>query len=271
MATRLAIGASRARLVRHVLTESLVLAAAGAVIGVLLAAAGTKVLVALAPPRIPGLADVRIDVRVLGATLLMAVATGVLFGLAPALVSARTGPAALLRAGAGQSPRGRVALQRGLVALELALSVVLLVSAGLLARTLEKITAVPPGFRTDHLLVVRTSVPRPVANDSARVSRFYKGMMSRVSAIPGVVAVTLASSPAFSGGSSSSTLQLEGDVSQHAGSSSKSEVRREAQQRIVVPEYFATLGIPLRAGREFTPADRGGAPNVVIVSEALAR
>lgn len=266
MATRLAIGASRARLVRHLLTESVVLALAGGTLGVLVAALGTKGLVAMAPPRIPGLSDVRLDVRVLGVALIVTLATGVLFGLAPALVSAGTGPAALLRSG-GQSARGRSRLQRALVALELALSMVLLVGAGLLVRSLDKITSVDPGFRTDHLLAVRISVPRTVARDSVRLASFYDALPSRVAAIPGVAAATLGSQPPFNGGSSSSTIQREGDPKE----GTPAAVHREAQQRTVIPGFFATLGIPLRAGREFTSADRGGAPRVAVVSEALAR
>jgi len=270
MATRLAIGASRVALVRQVLTESLVLAVAGGALGVVLAALGTKTLIALAPPRIPGLADVGMDRRVLAAAVIVAVITGLLFGLAPALVSAGTGPASVLRAGAGQSARGRGALQRSLVALELALSVVLLVGAGLLARSLDKLTAVDAGFRTENLLAVRTSLPGPLARDSARVVRYYEGILARIPAIPGVVAMTLGSQPPFNGGSSSSTIEREGDATPTAGGAS-SPPSREAQQRLVVPGFFSTLGIPLLAGREFTAADRGGAPNVVIVSDALAR
>ena len=269
MATRLAIGAGRARLVGQMLTESLLVALAGAALGVLCAAVGTRTLVALAPPRIPGLADVRMDLRVLAAALAIAVATGVLSGIAPALVSAGTGPAALLRAGTGQSPRGRSALQRGLVALELALSVVLLVGAGLLTRSLEKITAVDPGFRSDHLLVVRTSFPKPVSTDSARVVRFYEGLASRLTVIPGVTGVTFGSQPPFNGGSSSSTIEREGDAV--PGAPTDTKVKREAQQRMVLPGFFATLGIPLLAGRDFTADDRAGAPNVAIVSDALVR
>ncbi|HKW48515.1 MAG TPA: FtsX-like permease family protein, partial [Gemmatimonadaceae bacterium] len=177
-----------------------------------------------------------------------------------------TGPASLLRVGAGQTARGRASLQRGLVALELALSVVLVVGAGLLMRSLEKITAVDPGFRADHLLVVRTSLPRPVATDSARVVRFYDGLGTRLRAIPGVKAVTFGTQPPFNGGSSSSSIEREG-----AAGAGTPQATREAQQRMVVPGFFATLGIPVRAGREFDAGDRAGAPNVAIVSDALAR
>lgn len=266
MATRLAIGAGRGRLVRQMLTESLLVALAGGLVGVLCAAAGTRTLVALAPPRIPGLSAVHMDLRVLGAALVLTVTTGVLFGIAPAFVSGSTGPASLLRVGAGQTARGRASLQRGLVALELALSVVLVVGAGLLMRSLEKITAVDPGFRADHLLVVRTSLPRPVATDSARVVRFYDGLGTRLRAIPGVKAVTFGTQPPFNGGSSSSSIEREG-----AAGAGTPQATREAQQRMVVPGFFATLGIPVRAGREFDAGDRAGAPNVAIVSDALAR
>jgi predicted permease len=262
MATRRALGASAWRLVRQTLTESLVVGLAGGVVGLAVGAWGTRGLVALAPPSIPGLADVSMNLRVLGFALCIAIITGVLFGLAPALLSSGTAPALLLRAGMGQSRRRRGALQRILVAAELALSVVLLVGAGLLGRSFEKVTAVDPGFRTEHLLVARVALPRAVVGDTARVTRFYTGLVAELRALPGVTGATLGTQPPFSGGWSSTMIRREGEPD---------SVGHETQQRIVVPGYFATLGIPLLAGRDFSAADRGDTPEVAIVSEALAR
>ena len=274
MAARLALGASRSRLVRQLLTESLTLAAVGAATGTALAWWGTKVLVALAPPRIPGLSDVHMDARVLAFALVTAAGTGIAFGLAPALTLSSAGPASLLRAGVGQSGRGRGRLQRIMIAVELALSVVLLVGAGLLMRSFDKITSMDPGFRADHLLVVQPSFPSVIGNDSVAMTQFYTDAMSRLRALPGVTAVTGTTQPPFIGGTSSSSFRIEGEIGPAAsggGPAGAGERRHQAQQRIVLPRYFATIGIPLLAGREFTADDRAGAPNATMVSEALAR
>jgi putative ABC transport system permease protein len=265
MATRVALGAARGRLVRQLLTESLTLAAIGASLGTALAFGGTRVLVALAPARIPGLADVRTDLRVLGVALAAAVLTGVVFGLAPALSLSRSGLASLMRLGAGQSVRGRGRLQRGFVSVQLALSVVLLVGGGLLSRSFARLTAVHPGFDPERLLTVRTALPRAIAaNEAARID-YHAQSLARLAATPGVVAVTGATSVPFTNGNSSTTVEIEGPAGTEKGES------REAQQRVATANYFPTLGIPLRAGRLFTEQDRQGAPLVAIVSESMAR
>jgi predicted permease len=265
MATRVALGAARFRLVRQLLTESLALAGLGAALGTALAYGGTRVLVALAPVRIPGLADVRTDARVLAVALAAAVITGLIFGLAPALTLSRPGAASLIRSGAGQSARGRGRLQRGFVAVQLALSVVLLVGAGLLSRSFSRLTTVDPGFRTDRLLVVRSALPRVVAANDADRIEYYRAAVVRLAATPGIVAVTGGTNLPFTGANSSTTVEVEGLGATRDASS------REAQQRVVLPNYFGTLGIPLRAGRYFTGNDGLGAPPVAIVSEAMAR
>jgi putative ABC transport system permease protein len=265
MATRVALGAGRGRLVRQLLTESLALAGLGALLGTGLAYGGTRILVALAPARIPGLADVRTDVRVLAVALAAALVTGLLFGLAPALMLSRSGPAALVRAGAGQSARGRGTMQRTFVALQLALSVVLLVGAGLLSRSFARLTAVDPGFQTDRLLIVRPVLPRTIAqNDAARFA-YYRQATERLGATPGIVSATGGTTLPFSGGNSSTTVEIEGLGSTRDASS------RESQQRVVLANYHSTLGIPLRAGRYFTDEDRAESTPVAIVSEAMAR
>jgi putative ABC transport system permease protein len=264
IAARVALGATRARLVRQLFTESMLLAGVGALVGVGLAWGMTKVLIAIAPTRIPSMQLARVDGRVLGVAVIVALVTGALFGLAPAMTLSRAGPAALLRS-SGQSARGRASLQRLMIAAELALSVVLLVGAGLVSRSLEKLTAVDPGFRSDHLLSVRLAIPRSAHLDDAAVVTQYAAIFDRLGALPGVVAVTGGSPTPFDGNSSSSTMQKEGD------DEVTDRPRREAQQRVVVPNFFDALGIPVLAGRAFTSDDRDGAPLVAIVSEALAR
>jgi len=190
IAARVALGADRWRLTRQLLTESVVLSGAGGAIGAALAFGGTKILVALAPERIPGLADVRIDVRVLAFALTLAIVTGILFGLGPALALARRDPASVLRGGRGQTGRRGVAVQPMLVALELSLSLMLLVGAGLLTRSLLKLTAIDPGFRTENLLAVRVSLPQEKSRDTLYTRYFYGTAAQRIALLPGVVTAT---------------------------------------------------------------------------------
>ncbi|HEV8217317.1 MAG TPA: ABC transporter permease [Gemmatimonadaceae bacterium] len=271
MAARAALGASTSRLVLQLLTESFTLALGGLVLGVALSWMGTRLLVSFAPSRIPGVADVHVDLRVLGASLAATLVTGLLFGLAPALSLSRVRPGSLFRGG-GQSARGGAALQRTLIAVELALSVVLLVGAGLLTRTLQRISRVDPGFRTDHLIVDTPGFPRVAGRDTNITRAFRTDVIARLAAIPGVTAVTAADGPPFNGGSSSSTIQPEGSEPQGPGGGPRDVgPRHEVQQRVIIPGYFAAVGIPLREGRDFTAADIAGAPLVAIVSRLTAR
>ena len=263
MSARVALGATRGRIVRQLLTESVFLSIAGAALGAVLAWWGTKVIVALAPQRIPGILTAAVDARVLIVTLVAATATGMLFGLAPALMLSEAGPATLLRA--GQSVRGRAGLQRAMVATELALSVVLLVGAGLMSRSLQKLTVVDPGFRSDRLLAVRLSFADPF-RDTIQLRQFYTDALGRLAATPGVTGATAASNVPFTGGSSSSPYLLEGE-----GDAERKSHKHEVQQRVIAPNYFATTGIPIIAGRAFTADDRTDSPPVAIISEAAAR
>jgi len=265
MAARIALGAGRTRLVRQLLTESLMLALGGALAGTLLAWWGTKALVALAPPVVPGLGRVHLDLSVLGFALAAAVATGVLVGLAPALIVSRSGPAAALRASRGASARHRGALQRGLVAAQLALSVVLLAGAGLLTRSFAKLTAVNPGFRAEQLLVVRTAYPLALARDADRTRELYRAGVERLAALPGVVAAAAGSIAPFTQTASGTAIEVEGRTDEPGAPP------RSVQQRRVTPGYFRTMEIALRAGRTFTDADGAAAPQVAVISEAEAR
>jgi predicted permease len=265
IAARIALGAGRGRIIGQLLTESVSLASVGAVAGTALAWAGTRLLVALAPPRIPGLASVGIDLRVLGFTLAAAAGTGILFGLAPALTLARSSPSEVFRGASGQSGRGRGRLQRALVAAELALSLVLLVGASLLSRSLDRLTAVDPGFRADHLLAARITLPRTRYADSTVIREVYRRAAERLAALPGITAVTGISNVPFGGGNSSTSIEIEG---RPVG---PNERLHEMEQRTILPNYFEVLGIPLVAGRFFDANDRTGAPPVVIVSQMAAR
>src|SRR5262249_10721604 len=151
-------------------------------------------------------------------------------------------------------------------------SVVLLVGAGLLTRTLQRISQVDPGFRTEHLVVDAPSFPRVAYRDSNLSRAFQPAVIARLAALPGVTAVTAADGPPFSGYASSSPVVPEGEEDQVSGGGSRDVgARHEAQQRVTIPGYFATVGIQLKEGRDFEDADRAEAPKVAIVSSSLAR
>ena len=265
MASRLALGAGHGRLVRQLLTESVVLALAGAALGTVLAYAGTKGLVALAPPQIPRLYEVAVDLRVLGFSLLGAIVTGVLFGIAPALSLLGASPASVLSGASRSVSRKRGWLQRSLVAMELALCLVLLVGAGLLARSLRLLTAVDPGFRSENLLVVKVSLPRPRYADSTRTREFYRAAIERLGAIPGVERVSSTSGAPFDLSSASTSIEIEGHPVPDGVKSP------EAEYRIAMPGYFETIGVPLLAGRPLNDGDRAGRPRVLVINATLAR
>ena len=165
-------------------------------------------------------------------------------------------------------------MQRALVAAELALAAVLLVGAGLLARSFEQVTRVGPGFRTHRLLVRCTSTPQALRRDTARLRQIYDDAAASLAALPGATIATMTTMAPFASGSSSSTLAVEGESGDAAATGApppSGAQRHEAQQRTVAPGYFAALGIPLLAGRDFRADDRGGALDVAVVSETLAR
>jgi putative ABC transport system permease protein len=264
ISARVALGASRGRIARQLLTESLLLSGIGSILGVLLAWWGTRVIVALAPQRIPGIGSARVDGHVLFVAFLAAAITGILFGCAPAFTLSTTGPASLLRG--AMTVRGGGRLQRIMIAAELALSVVLLIGAGLLSRSLQKLSAVDPGFRADHLLTVQLRGRGQYWKDTARLREYYAQAMPRLRALPGVQSVSVASVVPFSGSSSSSPFLLPGE-----GDAERASHKHEVQQAVVEPNYFSLMGIPLVAGRAFSSDDNGSAPLVAIITEATAR
>jgi predicted permease len=264
IATRMALGAGRFRLVQQLLTENLVLSLIGSVVGALLAMYGTKLFVAMAPARIPGLDRVGIDSRVLSFVVAISILNGLVFGTAPALVLSRLRPSLLLRAGTRQAGAGRGRLQFALVSSQLALSVVLLIAAGLLTKSLLRLTAIDPGFRADHLIVARFAPPPFAPADTARRRVFFENAAAKLSALPGVEAVSASSSAPFDGSSSSSSIEVGGGGGAREGN-------HDAQQRNVLPNYFDVMGIPVIAGRAFSREDRAGSELVLIVNESLVR
>ena len=263
-----ALGASRKRLVRQLLVESLLLAIAGGACGVLLAVWGVGALATLAPADVPRLADVRLSPAVLAFTLLTSVLAAILSGLAPALqVSAlRPGQAFDVGGRGAVGPRGR-RLRDVLVAAELALSLVLLAAAGLMARSLERLRGVEPGVALERVVTVQVSLPHARYEEDEAVAAFFETLADRLQAAPGVRSAAAASAIPLGGGGFylGRAFLAEGQPAPPAGP----EV--EAMWNNVSPGYFRTVGTPMLAGRDFTPRDDAKAPPVAIINEAFAR
>ncbi|MFN8574479.1 MAG: ABC transporter permease [Gemmatimonadaceae bacterium] len=264
MAARAALGAGSTRLVRQLLTESLVIAMVSTVAGSALAWGLTRGLVAVAPTRLPGIDEVAIDGRVLLFAVAIATLTGLAFGLLPALTAGRADAASLVRVGMGMSERRAKVVQRSLVALQLSLSLVLLTEGALLAQSLRNLAAVNPGFESEGVMVARIALPNRYDEDEGLRRSFLERMGTRLRSIPGVVRVAATSNPPFASGASSSPLLIEGDPS-------KDEVGNHTQQRYVEPGYFETMGMRLIAGRWFNADDRRDGEPVAIVSESEVR
>jgi putative ABC transport system permease protein len=266
MAVRAALGATRARIVRQLVLESLMLSLVGGVAGTVVATGMLGVLRALGPESIPRLADVSVDTTVLLFTFVVALVTGLVFGLTPALAASRADTQSMLREdGRGSTAsRSRQRVRGALVVAELALALVLLVGAGLLIRSLNALTAVDPGVRVENVLTFNIGLPPSKFEDRPFIVDFYRQLRERLAAAPGVTSVALASRLPLSGDDHSARVRLPSEPDAPGSG-------RQVQDRAITPEYFRTLGIPLRAGREFTDADAASAPPVVIINEALAR
>jgi putative ABC transport system permease protein len=266
IAIRIAMGATRGRLLRQLLTESLVLALAGAAGGLAIAAWFTKLLMSLQPPGpFPLLIGARIDPRVLAFTFLVSLLTGLLFGLAPALQASSPAVYGKLKEGGRGSDTGgaRGGTRRALVVAEVALASVALAATGLLLRSLREATAIDPGFRPERVLTVNLDVSLQ-GYDAERGGQFYRQLLERVQALPGIQSATLASrlplAPGFQ-----RTLFVEGEV--------PSEKERGVLVNVATVErdYLRTLQIPVAGGRSFGPEDVETSPAVAIVNETMAK
>jgi predicted permease len=269
IAIRLALGAGRARIVRQLLTESVLLALIAGVCGVLLAVAGMRLLTAYMPPLPEGIRlalDVQLDWRVVAYTMALATVTGLLLGLAPALHGARGAVSSVLRdesSGVTATYR-RSRLRTSLLTTQVALALVLLVGAGLVLRSLENIRPASLGFRSDAIVLAQV-VLEEERYDRAGSQRFYEELSERVRALPGVRATSLVEGiPGGFLGRARAGIGVEG-YTPRAGE------RMEIDVATAGPQHFTTLGVPLVAGRDFEPGDRDGAPCVAIVNEAFAR
>jgi putative ABC transport system permease protein len=252
-------------LMRQLLTESVLLALAGGALGILLAFWSADFLAALSPITFPSFVKLTLDAQVLGFSLLISVLTGVLFGLAPALQAARPALNEVLKDSSRGSSGGLGRpLLGALVVSEIALALVLLVGAGLMIRSIQHLQKVDPGFDSERLMTMRFSLPTQKYLP-AQIESFSQQLRERLRALPGVQAVALSSDLPLSGSASAGPMELEGQTAVPADR----ELRMFRHR--VTPGFFATLGIPLVKGRDFTPDDHAQAPGVVIVSESLAQ
>ena len=266
MAIRAALGARRKTLMRQILTESMLLAILGGVLGLLLTFWAKDVLLAVSPADFPRASAVSIDGRVLLFSLLVTLFAGLVLGLAPAIQNTRTDLNTELKEGGrdGMSEtRNRV---RSLfIVIEIALSLMLLVAAGLLLRSFGQLRAVNPGFDADRVLAVRLSLPSMRYSSAASVKTFYDKIAPRIVGLPGVEGVSAASALPLSGLIARTTFDIAGRPPATAGE------QPFAQHRWVGPGYFETMKIPLVRGRDVADSDNDHAPGAIIIDQALHR
>jgi putative ABC transport system permease protein len=269
LAIRIAVGGARIRLVQQMLTESLVLAMVGGGVGLVLALWSIAGLRRILPEQfamLPGIDQLGLDARILASAFFVSVVTGLVFGVAPALVASdhRSG-ATLSEAVRGTSggARGR-RLRSTLVVAELALSLILLVGAGLLMTSFWKITEVAPGFRSAQLVTMRLSLPASRYGDHASTVVFYQSLFDRLRSAPGIERVAATSAPPFSGLNGRLNLEVE-------NREIESTFPVRAHPRSVSPDYFQTMGMPLVRGRGFTDRDSADAPAVAIINQSAVR
>ena len=268
IAIRNALGAGAGRLVRQLLTESLLLALAGGAVGVLVGATVLPLLLAISPTQVDLLAPIRVDGSVLVFTAGLALLSGLLFGLAPAFGAARSAPHTSIQESSNRATGGRhgMRIRRLLVVVEVALSLVLLTAAGLLVKSFSGLLGTAPGFAADHVLTAKLALPEKRYGDPTALDRFDRQVLARLAAIPAVTHAALAVTLPLEEGPHM-PFTIDG---RYRGKESD-EGTGMAEYRAVTADLFATLRIPLAAGRGFTAADRLGAPGVALVNETAAR
>ena len=265
IALRAALGASRARIVRQLLTESVLLAALGGVFGLIIAQWGTSALIQAVPQNIPRIGEIRLDGAVLAFTLLVSLVTGVAFGLVPAWQASHVDLNSSLksgqRTGSDSGNKGRV--RNGLVMAEVALALVLLICAGLLIQSFARLGKVDTGMRPERLLTARIGLPDSAYQKNESIIAFFQELLPKIRALPGVEsASTVVPLPL-----SSSNMVTDFDIAEHPLPEGQ---RAAAPVRIIATDYFKTVGIPVRRGRTFNEHDTFKSAPVVIVNELFA-
>ncbi|MFZ0908478.1 MAG: ABC transporter permease [Candidatus Acidiferrales bacterium] len=265
IAIRSALGAGSRRLTAQMLVESTILSLAGGAAGILLAQTGLRVLLALSPRNVPRLDGISIDARVLAFTLGISMLTGIVFGLLPAWNATRLGLGEGLKESGRtvSGSRASLRLRRTLVISETALALMLLVAAGLLIRSFEKMESEAPGFRPDNILTMRVELPAARYEEIPKQRLFRAQLLDSLNSLPGVQAAMVSELP-MSGDSLSHDLAIEGRPVNPADAP-------EVQTRTILGDYFSLMSIPLLRGREFSGQDRADTLVVVVVNETLAK
>lgn len=260
-AVRAALGAPRMRLVRQLLTESLLLALLGGALGMLVADFGIRGLIALSPAGLPRASAIGLNQTVLIFGLIITTLVGVVVGFVPARHASRSDISIALQQGSQRTTGGHHLTRRALVVVEVALALVLLVSAGLMLRSLQRLFSVDPGFNTSHLLTMQVQVSGPRFNAETR-NQYFSEVIDAVGRVPGVTAAGF-----------TSQLPLSGELDEYGAhfEDDDANVGYSACRYAVSPGYFEVMGIPLRHGRLLSSQDRAEAPKAVLISESLAR
>nr|MBA3272776.1 ABC transporter permease [Chthoniobacterales bacterium] len=262
---RAALGASRGRLVRQMLTESVLLSLMGGIVGVALAYLGLQLLVAFGPDNIPRLREITIEPRVLAFTFVVALLTGLAFGLLPALQASRPDLNDALKDGARGSAGAKSRLFRNVfVVTEVALALVLLVGAGLMIRSFFRLHGVSTGFSSDNVLTMRVQLPMAKYPEAHQRASFFQQARERIATLPGVKAAGAINFLPLTGLASSTSFYVEGQPEQSAGELPGTEVR------VVTPNYFTAMGIPLLKGRVLDEHD-GADSRVLVINETMAK
>jgi predicted permease len=266
IALRAALGASRARIIRQLLTESILLAGLGGLLGLLIAQWGTEALVAAVPQNIPRAGTIQLDAAVLGFTLLISLGTGIIFGLVPAWQASHVDLNTALKSGArgGGGVEGKHRVRNALVMTEVALALILLICASLLIQSFARLGRVQTGMRTERLFTARIGLPEAAYPKPESIVAFFDQLMPRLRTIPGVESVTVVWPLPLSGSNNVSSF----DIEEHPAPEGQ---QPDSPMRIVGPDYFKTMGIPVRQGRGFEETDQFKSLPVVIVNEQFVQ
>lgn len=266
IALRAALGASRGRIIRQLLTESVLLAGMGGLLGLLIAQWGTEALVAAVPQNIPRVSAIQLDGAVLGFTLLLSLGTGIVFGLVPAWQASHVDLNTALKSGTrgAGGVEGKHHARNALVMTEVALALILLICASLLIQTFTRLGHVQTGMRTERLFTARIGLPQAAYPRPESIVAFFDQLMPRLRAIPGVESATIAWPLPLSGSNNISSF----DIEEHPAPEGQ---QPDSPMRIVGSDYFKTMGIPIREGRGFEETDQFKSQPVVIVNEQFVQ